>query len=196
MLIERPPYSKCSSRKMLQICKWRMTVGNVQLHRQVGKNRWENEMRHGMRRRMESDLWNLQRKAALTLKIHLKQSRCIIHTIMTHTHIHRRQTEWHLALLECAHITHTQCLPKSAHDAKDSVQQKKKCKTYRVSRLTHYTFHCAIIPLKAAQRTQRGEWRGGGGRELDRAQLGQFMQVDLADIYEQRAVRQTWTASN
>lgn len=106
MLIERPPYSKCSSRKMLQICKWRMTVGNVQLHRQVGKNRWENEMRHGMRRRMESDLWNLQRKAALTLKIHLKQSRCIIHTIMTHTHIHRRQTEWLSTVRMCTHYAY------------------------------------------------------------------------------------------
>lgn len=40
MLIEIPPFTKCSSiRKMLEICKWRMTVGNVQLHRQVGKKR-------------------------------------------------------------------------------------------------------------------------------------------------------------
>lgn len=40
MLIEIPPFAKCSSiRKMLEICKWRMTVGNVQLHRQVGKKR-------------------------------------------------------------------------------------------------------------------------------------------------------------
>lgn len=50
-------------------------------------------------------------------------------------------------------------------------------------------------PIKGS--TQKEEGDGGeGGRELDRAQLGQFMQVDLADIYEQRAVRQTWTASN
>lgn len=48
-------------------------------------------------------------------------------------------------------------------------------------------------PIKGS--TQKEE-RDGEGSERDRAQLGQFMQVDLADIYEQRAVRQTWTASN
>lgn len=49
-------------------------------------------------------------------------------------------------------------------------------------------------PIKGSPEKEKR--KGEGGRELDRAQLGQFMQVDLADIYEQRAVRQTWTASN
>lgn len=49
-------------------------------------------------------------------------------------------------------------------------------------------------PIKGSPEKEKRN--GEGGSELDWAQLGQFMQVDLADIYEQRAVRQTWTASN
>lgn len=51
-------------------------------------------------------------------------------------------------------------------------------------------------PIKGSPEKEKREGEGDVGSELDRAQLGQFMQVDLADIYEQRAVRQTWTASN
>lgn len=51
-------------------------------------------------------------------------------------------------------------------------------------------------PIKGSPEKEKRNGEGEVGSELDRAQLGQFMQVDLADIYEQRAVRQTWTASN
>lgn len=106
----------------------------------------------------------------------------------THTHTLTHS----VALLERAHITHTQCLPKSAHDAKDSVQQKKKkCKTYRVSRLTHYTFHCAIIPLKAAQRRGggKGSWIELNWVSLCRSTWLTFMSSELCDKLEQHPIK-------
>lgn len=76
-------------------------------------------------------------------------------------------------------------------------QQKKKCKTYRVSRLTHYTFHCAIIPLKAAQRKRKGRGRGRWGVSwielnwvsLCRSTWLTFMSSELCDKLEQHPIK-------
>lgn len=183
---------------MLQICKWRMTVRNVQMHRQVGKNRWENEMSHGMRRRTESDLWNLQRRAARTLKIHLKQSRCIIHAIMTRTHAYTLTDSVDRMTLSsvrtCTHYAY-------AVSAKKRTWRQGQCaaaeeEVQNLQSVEADALHVSLRnnPIKGSPEKEKR--KGEVGSELDRAQLGQFMQVDLADIYEQRAVRQTWTASN
>lgn len=183
---------------MLQICKWRMTVRNVQMHRQVGKNRWENEMSHGMRRRTESDLWNLQRRAARTLKIHLKQSRCIIHAIMTHTHTltHSVDRMTLSSVRTCTHYAY-------AVSAKKRTWRQGQCaaaeeEVQNLQSVEADALHVSLRnnPIKGSPEKEKRKGEGEVGSELDRAQLGQFMQVDLADIYEQRAVRQTWTASN
>lgn len=147
---------------MLQICKWRMTVRNVQMHRQVGKNRWENEMSHGMRRRTESDLWNLQRRAARTLKIHLKQSRCIIHAI-THTLTHSVDRMTLSSVRTCTHYAY-------AVSAKKRTWRQGQCaaaeeEVQNLQSVEADALHVSLRnnPIKGSpekEKRKRGEWAG------------------------------------
>lgn len=96
------PMTPECSRKMLEICKWRMTV-DMQMQRQVGKKKRRKKRGEGKAEKMKWSMacwgeWKVicgilgwVRDTKRTLKIHLKQSRCIIHTIMTqlHTHTHK-----------------------------------------------------------------------------------------------------------
>lgn len=184
---------------MLQICKWRMTVRNVQMHRQVGKNRWENEMSHGMRRRMESDLWNLQRRAARTLKIHLKQSRCIIHAIMTYTHTltHSVDRMTLSSVRTCTHYAY-------AVSAKKRTWRQGQCaaaeeEVQNLQSVEADALHVSLRnnPIKGSpeKEKRKGERRGKGSWielnwvSLCRSTWLTFMSSELCDKLEQHPIK-------
>lgn len=85
-------------------------------------------------------------------------------------------------------ITHTQRLPKSAHREREiaaaaaeiatSCQELKAAAKRRVSRLTHYTFHCAIIPLKGTRGHETGRAGGGGGGDAGAGARGHRIELN------------------